>query len=150
MRPGEQDGVSYYFWTVDQFQRARDEGRMLEWEIVHGRDYYGTPRDEVDSYREKGTGVVLVIDAKGAATIRKIYTNDHFSVFINAPFDELEARLRTRAAETEDRIQQRLKTAREEIARIGEFDCVILNRDLERTVEELSQMLKAKFNRTKL
>ncbi len=146
LRPGEQDGVSYYFWTVDQFLRAKDDGRMLEWEIVHGKDYYGIPRDEVDCYREQGTGVILVIDVKGAATIRRLYPNDHVSIFIDAPFEELEMRLRMRAAETEEKIQQRLKTAREEIARAQEFDFKIINRDLDLAVVELEKILEAKFN----
>jgi guanylate kinase len=145
MRPGEQDGISYYFWTVDQFQRALDDGRMLEWEIVHGKDYYGTPRDEVDLYREKGTGVILVIDVKGAATIRRLYPHGHVSIFIDAPIEELESRLRMRAAETEDKIQQRLKSAREEIARAGEFDCKIINRDLDQAVVQLEKFLEDKF-----
>jgi guanylate kinase len=145
VRPGEMDGVSYHFWTVDQFLRARDSGRMLEWEIVHGKDYYGTPREEVDSYRQKGIGVILVIDVKGAATIRTLYPNDNLSVFIDAPFVELENRLRMRAAEPEERIQERLKTAREEIARAGEFDCTIINRDLGLAVVELEQLLETKF-----
>ena len=145
VRLGEKDGVSYQFWTVEQFQRARDDGRMLEWEIVHGKDYYGTPRDEVDCYRMKGTGVILVIDVKGAATIRNLYPNDNLSVFIDAPFVELEARLRMRAAEPEERIQERLKSARQEIARSGEFDCTIINRDLDRAVIDLEQLLETRF-----
>jgi guanylate kinase len=149
LRPGEKDGVSYHFWTVEEFLRARDEGRMLEWEIVHGKDYYGIPRDELDSYREKGIGVILVIDVKGAKTIRNLYPKDHLSVFIDAPFVELEARLRARAAEPEEKIQARLKTAREEIARAGEFDCTIINRDLDRAVIELEQLLETKFNAPK-
>jgi guanylate kinase len=145
VRPGETDGISYHFWTVEQFLKARDTGRMLEWEIVHGKDYYGTPREEVDSYRQKGTGVILVIDVKGAASIRILYPNDNLSVFIDAPFVELENRLRMRAAEPEERIQERLKSAREEIVRAAEFDCTIINRDLDRAVIELEQILETKF-----
>ncbi len=148
-RPGEKDGISYHFWTVEQFKKEIAEGRMLEWEIVHGKDYYGIPRDEVDCYRTQGTGVILVIDVKGASTIRQLYPNDHVSVFISAPFQELEVRLRSRAAESEEKIQERLKSAREEIARAGEFDCTIINRDLERAVNELEQLLEAKFKRPK-
>jgi guanylate kinase len=148
-RSGEEDGHSYHFWSVDRFQRARDEGRMLEWEIVHGKDYYGTPRDEVDQYRANGIGVILVIDVKGAATIRHLYPNDHVSIFIDAPFEELETRLRARAAESEERIQQRLKTAREEIAQAGEFDCTIINRCLDQTVADLKRLLDSRFTRSK-
>lgn len=145
-RPGEVDEFSYHFWTVDQFRRAIDDGKMLEWEVVHGKDYYGTPRDEVDGYLAKGVGVILVIDVKGAATIRKLYPKDHLSVFIDAPFEELEARLRSRAAESEERIQQRLKSAREEIARAGEFDYTIVNRELDRAVVELEQLVETRFS----
>lgn len=145
-RPGEVDGVSYHFWTVDQFRQAtEDAGRMIEWEIVHGKDYYGTPRDEVDRYRANGIGVILVIDVKGAASIRALYPNDHLSVFIDAPFAELEMRLRARGADSEEKIQQRLKSARLEIDRKGEFDRIIVNHDLDRAVAELEQLLQSRF-----
>lgn len=145
-RSGEVDGVSYHFWTVDQFRQAtEDAGRMIEWEIVHGKDYYGTPRDEVDRYRANGIGVILVIDVKGAASIRALYPNDHLSVFIDAPFAELEMRLRARGADSEEKIQQRLKSARLEIDRKGEFDRIIVNHDLDRAVAELEQLLQSRF-----
>ena len=146
-RPGEEDGRSYHFWTVEQFRQAKDEGRMLETEIVHGRDYYGTPRDEVDRYRSKGTGVILVIDVKGAASIRNLYPSDHLSVFIDAPFEELESRLRARGAESEDRIQQRLDTARREKERSREFDRTIVNSDLDRAVADLERLVQSQFMR---
>jgi guanylate kinase len=146
-RPGEEDGISYHFWTEDRFRQAVADGKMLEWQTVHGNDYYGTPRDEVDRHRAEGTGVILVIDVKGAATIREIYPSDHLSVFIDAPIAELEARLRTRGAESEDKIQRRLKTAREEIARACEFDRTIVNHDLDRAVAELEILINAEFQK---
>ena len=144
-RLGEDEGKSYHFWTVEEFLKARDEGRMLEWEIVHGKDYYGTPRDEVDPYRAGGNGVILVIDVKGAASIRELYPNDHVSVFINAPLEELEMRLRMRGAESEEKIQRRLHTAQQEILRANEFDHQIVNCDLLQTVDELDRLLHAQF-----
>jgi guanylate kinase len=145
-RPGEEDNKSYHFWTVDQFCRARDEGRMIESEIVHGKDWYGIPRDEVDRFLANRIGVILVIDVKGAASIRVLYPNDHLSVFIDAPFEELEMRLRARGSDSEEKIQRRLKESRQEIARKGEFDCVIVNRDLDRAVAELEQLLQSRFH----
>jgi guanylate kinase len=141
-RPGEEDGKSYHFWTVEQFRRATDEGRMLEWEIVHGKDYYGTPRDEVDGFRNRGIGVILVIDVKGAASFRTLYPNDHMSVFIDAPPEELELRLRARGAETEEKIRQRMKSAQLEIARRSEFDHIIVNCELDRAVVELEELIR--------
>src|SRR5207253_2468722 len=96
-RPGEIDGTHYHFWTRDKFLKAIDERRMLEHAVVHGRDYYGTPRSEVDEHRAAGKGVILVIDVQGAEQVRKMYPGDHLSVFIDAPsVAELEARLRSR------------------------------------------------------
>jgi guanylate kinase len=145
MRPGEEDGRSYHFWTVDQFRQARDEGQMIEWEIVHGKDYYGIPRDEVDRFLANGIGVILVIDVKGAASIRALYPNDHLSVFIDAPTDELKMRLQARGAETEEKIQQRLKSAQQEIARRDEFNYIIVNCELDRAVAELEGLLQRRF-----
>ena len=89
-------GLSYHFWTQDEFQEAIDTGKMLEWEPVFGMDCYGTPRSEVDPYRDAGLGVILVIDVQGAARVRRMCP-DCLSVFIRPPsFEELEARLRGR------------------------------------------------------
>src|SRR5262245_35009731 len=68
-RPGELDGRDYYFWTREQFERSIAAGDMLEHAVVHGTDYYGTPRSEVDPWRAKGVGVILVIDVQGAAAV---------------------------------------------------------------------------------
>ncbi|MCE9566963.1 MAG: guanylate kinase [Planctomycetes bacterium] len=145
-RDGEIPGVSYHFWTREQFEAAREHAQMLEWATVHGRDYYGTPRSEVDEYRRAGTGVVLVIDVQGAAQIRKSCP-DCLTVFVVAPsFEVLEARLRGRGTESEDRIQRRLETARQELARASEFDHVIVNEDLDRAVAELEQLVRDRFN----
>jgi guanylate kinase len=146
-RLGEEDGKSYHFWNPEQFRLAVENVEMVEWEIVHGKDYYGIPREEVDRYRAKGIGVILVIDVKGAASIRALYPNDHVSVFINAPFAELEARLRARGAESEERIQQRLNTAREEIGRADEFNHTVINRELDRAVAELEQIIEMQFTK---
>jgi len=145
-RDGEEAGVSYHFWTREQFEAARDRGQMLEWAIVHGRDYYGTPRSEVDEYRRAGTGVVLVIDVQGAAQIRKSCP-DCLTVFVVAPsFEVLEARLRGRGTESDERIQRRLETAHQELARADEFDHVIVNEDLDRAVAELERLVRNRFN----
>lgn len=145
-RAGEIDGTSYHFWTEDEFRRAIDDGRMLEWAVVFGKDFYGTPRSEVDAFRAAGTGVVLVIDVQGAEQVRKQYAGDHLSVFITPPdFAELEGRLRNRRSEPEDKIQRRLETARGELARAGEFDRRVVNGDLDATVAELETLIRSQF-----
>lgn len=149
-RGGEVDGTHYHFWTPDKFLKAVGDGRMLEFAQVHGRDYYGTPRSEVDEYRAAGKGVVLVIDVQGAEQVRRHYPGDHLSVFIDAPSaEELETRLRSRQSEPEEKILRRLASAKLELARKGEFDHVVVNCDLESAVGELEHLIGKQFpNRT--
>jgi guanylate kinase len=143
-RNGETD-TDYHFWTVEKFTQECEAGRMLEWAQVFGKDYYGTPKSEVEPL-EQGTGVVLVIDVQGAASVRKIYSNC-LSVFIAPPsMKELEDRLRSRQDMTEDRVQRRLEEAQREMARKDEFRHVIVNRDLPDAVRELEQIIRDRFH----
>lgn len=149
-RGGEVDGTHYHFWTRDKFLKAIADGRMLEHAEVHGRHYYGTPRAEVDPHRAAGKGVLLVIDVQGAEQVRGMYPGDHLSVFVDAPSDaELEARLRSRNSEAEDAIARRLASARREVARAGEFDHRLVNRDLDSAVAELERLIQTAFTQHK-
>jgi guanylate kinase len=144
-RPGEVDGVHYHFWSPDRFREAIRRGEMLEWAEVHGRDFYGTPRDEVDPYRAAGTGVILVIDVQGAGQVRLLYPGDHLSVFVVPPsFDELRARLEGRG-EREESIRRRLETARGELLRADEFDVRLENADLAETARALETVIRDLF-----
>ncbi|VTR91739.1 guanylate kinase : Guanylate kinase OS=Fusobacterium sp. CAG:439 GN=gmk PE=3 SV=1: Guanylate_kin [Gemmata massiliana] len=146
-RPGEVDGTDYHFWSEDEFRRAIDDDRLLEHAVVFGRDFYGTPKSEVDPHRARGTGVILVIDVQGAARIREKLPNDHLSVFIEPPsFPELEARLRGRNDTSEERIKRRLATAQEELARANEFQHRIINSELSEAVRELERVIRERFN----
>lgn len=80
-RKGEKDGEDYYFWSLQRFEEAREAGKFLEYAQVHGLNWYGTPKDEVDGYREKGVGVILDIDVAGAAKVRSVCP-DQVSVFV--------------------------------------------------------------------
>jgi len=144
-RAGEVPEVSYHFWSAERFREEIDAGRMFEDATVFGTDRYGTPKSEVEPYRAKGVGVVLVIDVQGAARVRQL-APDCLSVFIRPPsFAELEARLRGRGDLSEERIRRRLETAREELARSGEFDYEIINDELGRAVEELERLIRTRF-----
>ncbi len=146
-RPGEVDGTDYHFWDEGEFRKAIDDGRMLEWAVVFGRDFYGTPRAEVDEFHARGVGVILVIDVQGAVRIRELLPNDHLSVFIEPPsFDELEARLRGRQDMSEERVLRRLATARDELAQADTFHHRIVNHDLSEAVRELERVIRERFN----
>jgi guanylate kinase len=84
-RPGEKPGEDYHFWPRERFEAAVAGGELLEYAVVHGHDYYGTPRTEVDGPRSAGVGVLLVIDVQGAEQVRRKYPADHVSVFLNVP-----------------------------------------------------------------
>jgi guanylate kinase len=146
-RPGEVPEVHYHFWTRDQFKAAISRGEMLESAEVHGGDFYGTPRSEVDPHRAAGTGVILVIDVQGAGQVRLAYPDDHVSVFVSPPqFDELERRLRGRG-EKEESIRRRLQTAHGELLRADEFDHRLVNADLTATATALEGIIRDEFSR---
>ena len=143
-RPGEIDGVHYYFLTPEEFRRKLDAGDFLEWAQVFG-DYYGTPREAVERMRDQGIGQLLVIDVQGAAQVRKSCP-DLTSIFLTTPsLKVLEERLRARHSEDEPRIQQRLTTARTELSRAGEYNYQVVNDDLETTVRELRSIITPLF-----
>lgn len=144
-RPYEQNGVHYYFWTREQFEKQRQAGAFLEWATVHGQ-WYGTLRSEVNDYRGQGIGVLLDIDVQGAAQVRVQYP-DCVSIFIRASSWEVyEQRLRNRG-EGPESIARRLATARRELERIQEFDRVIINDDLELAVAQVRGLIEQAFHK---
>ena len=147
-RPGEVDGVDYHFWTPDQFQKHLAEGGFLEHAQVHGRHYYGTPRGEVDGYRERGIGVILDIDVQGAALVRPLFP-DHLSVFVRLADGETYARrLRLRGADSEETIARRMETAARELDRVSEYQYVIYNDDLGPAVRQFLELVERHRNHT--
>jgi guanylate kinase len=147
-RPGEQAGIDYHFWPRERFEGAMAGGELLEFAVVHGHDYYGTPRTEVDGPRLAGHGVLLVIDVQGAAAVRRLYPDDHTSVFLDVPdVAELERRLRARNTESEERIARRLATAAQEMARAGEFDVRVVNDTVPNATRQLLQVIDTEFTR---
>lgn len=145
-RPGEVHGQDYYFLTADEFEQKHRDGAFLEEAEVHGHRY-GTLQSEVEPYRERGIGVVLVIDVQGAAKVRAL-APDHVSIFLKTPSrDELERRLRQRGNDPEPVIQARLANARQELAQAGEYSHQVVNDDLDRTVRELRSIIESQFRR---
>jgi guanylate kinase len=143
-RPGERDGVDYYFWPRERFLEQVQAGAFLEWAEVYG-NYYGTLKSEVDGWRDRGTGVFLVIDVQGAATVRRLVA-DAVTVFLKAPSPGVyEARIRKRPHESEAVIARRLQAALAEEARASEYQHVIVNEDLDTAVRELTAVVERAF-----
>lgn len=142
-RPGEVDGVHYWFVTDDEFDRMVAEDELLEWAVVHRAARYGTPRRPVEEALVEGRPAMLEIDLQGARQVRQTMPGALF-VFLAPPsFEELERRLVGRGTETEEERTRRLDTAREELAAESEFDVTIVNREVTAAVDELVALLKS-------
>lgn len=141
-RPNEVDGVNYIFLTPSQFQHHRDHGDFLECAEVFGRgDWYGTLREPVVTALSLGKHVVLEIDVEGAEMIMKQFP-EALSIFIHpGNLEELERRLRGRNTENETAIERRLAVARTELACADRYRHVVVNEDVEQTVQQICQWI---------
>ena len=141
-RAGERDGVDYNFVSRGLFEDMARRGDLLEWADVFG-NLYGTGRLATETLLAGGRDVLLVIDVQGARQVREA-ARDCVSVFLLPPsFQDLEARLRGRSQDGEAAIERRLRTARDEIAAVIEYDYVTVNDDLERCVSDLAAIVRA-------
>jgi guanylate kinase len=141
-RPGEVDGVSYFFMTPAQFEAHVEAGDFLEHAEVHG-NCYGTLRDKVCEKIDDGRVVVLEIDPQGARQV-KDQVPEAVLVFIVAPSkEELVRRIRARGAESDADIEVRMATADRELALVGTYDRVVQNDDLRRATEELARYIES-------
>lgn len=148
-RPGEVDGVAYHFTNKEDFLRMVDYGKLLEWAEVHGQ-LYGTSRSEVDRARAEGADLVLDIDVQGAAQVSS-QIEGAVTIFILPPsYPVLETRLRGRGAAGEEDLQRRLRTAVREASRMGEYDYIVVNDDIETCVLEIEAIVKAARCRTSI
>lgn len=140
-RPGEVDGDAYHFVTVDQFKRLMDEGQFLEWAVVHGTNYYGTPRGPVLDALAQGHQVILEIDLQGARQVKRNLPEARL-VFLTPPsWDELVHRLQGRGTEDADTQNRRLATAKIELEAIAEADHVVENLVIDDTVQSLVSLM---------
>ncbi len=127
-RPGEVDGVNYHYISREEFENRIGTGDMIEYTSYCG-NYYGTPRKEVEEVLNAGKNIILEIEVNGAVNVKREYPDAVLILLLPPTFAEQEARLRGRGTETEDKILARLETSKEEIARFGEYQYVVYNRD---------------------
>ena len=144
MRPGEQDGVHYYFVSREKFQEMIDRGDMLEHALVYNNYMYGTPKAPVEKALAEGRDVLFDIDWQGNRSLAQKQPADVVSVFLLPPsWDELAHRLHNRKQDSEEEITRRLSKARDEIAHYGEFQYVLINNDLEQTIAAVQDIIRA-------
>jgi guanylate kinase len=141
-RPGETDGIDYNFITRARFQEMVEADAFLEWANVFG-NLYGTCRADAERDLAAGRDVVLVIDVQGARQVR-LRGPDTVNIFVLPPsFEVLEQRLRKRSKDSEESMQRRLQTAREEVAAVLEYDYVVVNDELDLAVSRLQAIVFA-------
>ncbi len=146
-RPGERHGVEYYFVPVGQFEEMIEAGEFLEHARVHG-NYYGTGVRFVQERLEAGVDVLLDIDVQGARQVTAV-RGDLLSIFILPPSAQvLEQRLRERAQDTPEVIERRLAVARREASHFRDYQYLIINEELEKSVAELQSIVLAARCRT--
>jgi guanylate kinase len=146
-RPSEVEGVHYRFIDGTRFTRMRDGGDLLEWAEVHG-NLYATPRAPVEEALATGRDVLFDIDWQGAAQLVAAKPDDVVSVFILPPtMAELQARLERRAEDKAEVIARRLRNARDEMGHWTEYDYLLVNSDLNRSVEIVRSILVAERQR---
>ena len=142
-RKGEKEGKDYHFVDQDEFARMRDRGAFLEWAEVFD-NYYGTPRAPVERALKEGRDVLFDVDWQGAKSLRRAAPDDVVSVFILPPSAaDLEQRLNVRAEDPPDVLRTRMRGASNEIRHWQEYDYVIVNHDLERSVAAVRAILVA-------
>lgn len=142
-RPGEVEGVHYYFKDKAECDRMVEEGEFLEHARVFD-NYYGTPRQPVENALAAGRDVLFDIDWQGTQQLAQNAREDLVSVFILPPsLEELEVRLRGRAQDPEEVVRNRMAKASDEMSHWPEYDYVIVNVDVEESIAQVQAILKA-------
>ena len=141
-RPGEVDGVDYWFVTDERFQQLIDDGALLEWADIHGGLHRsGTPAEPILAATAAGKPVLIEVDLAGARAVKQSMP-EVITVFLAPPsWEELESRLSGRGTESPEAMARRLATARAELAAQDDFDEVVVNRQLESACAELVSLL---------
>ncbi len=140
MRPGEVEGEKYHFISKDEFLSLIKNDMLLEYNEFCG-NYYGSPKAPVIDCIESGRDIILEVDVNGAAKVRKVMP-DAVSIFIMPPsYSELYRRLSGRGTESQEKINERMKTALQEIKRADEYDYIVINDSLSEAVDDLTAII---------
>ncbi len=148
-RPGEVNGVNYWFMSEAEFVRKEQEGKFLETAVVHGMAHYGTPLQPVLDHLAANTPTILEIDLQGARRVKQKASQmglDVVYVFIAPPsYEELVRRLIGRGTENEEQRAKRLETAKVELAAEPEFDVVIVNNTVDQAADDLWKVIAQEY-----
>jgi guanylate kinase len=141
-RPGEVEGVNYYFVDDEEFDRLIREGELLEWATVHNAYRYGTPRGPIDAALAEGRSVLLEIDIQGARQVRAVMPQARLVFLLPPTWEELVRRLVGRGTESAEEQQRRLETAKVELAAQDEFDHAVVNGTVPQAAAEVVDLMQ--------
>jgi len=143
-RPGEEDGVHYHFLSPEDFEAKVQAGEFLEY-VDYVGNRYGTLRSEIDRLRAEGKAPLLELETEGAQRVKR-REDQAVTIFVTAPVEELERRLRQRATESSGAIGERIETAKHQLELQGQFDFVVENDDRERAADALAAIITQETN----
>ncbi len=142
MRPGEMDGVDYFYKTTEEFENLIEQNQLLEY-ANYVNNYYGTPRTYVEETLEKGQDVFLEIEVQGALQVKQNFPEGVFIFLFPPSLEELKNRIVNRGTETEELVLNRLKEARKEIEMMDAYDYVVVNDQVEHAVDKVKAIIKS-------
>ena len=141
-RGEEKDGKEYYFLSTEEFNKKIKNDELIEWEEVYPGTYYGTLKDEVERITAKGNNVIFDLDVIGGLNMKKLYGSNALAIFIQPPsLEVLKIRLTNRGTDSPENIEERLAKVEEELSYADKFDTVIVNDDLNKTIELTEEVL---------
>lgn len=141
-RPGEIEGVSYFFKSHDEFEKMIEEDEFLEYAKVHD-NYYGTPKDFVEEKINEGKIVVLEIDVQGALNVKKNIDNGVYIFLAPPSLSELKNRIVNRGTETDSDIKLRMTNAKKELSYIKDYDYLVVNDHLNSAINLVNEIINA-------
>jgi guanylate kinase len=145
-RKNEADGVNYHFVDRATFEKMIAEKAFVEWAKVY-EDLYGTSFSSLQSQTEQGLDVVMDLDSQGAKNIKRSFQDSVLIYILPPSLQELEKRLRGRASDEEAEIKARLEKARKEIENCADYDHIIFNENLDKTLEEVASIILSERSR---
>ena len=145
-RVGEVEGKSYFFKTKEEFEAMVDRGEFLEHAMIYD-NYYGTPKKAIFDELDMGRDVILEIEMQGAMQIKEVYPQAVFIFVLPPSLQELRNRIVGRGTETEEQIEKRFNSAYDEIKLLGDYDYFIFNNIVEKSSEEILNILEGEKNK---
>ncbi|MBL7877941.1 MAG: guanylate kinase [Cyclobacteriaceae bacterium] len=137
----EQDGKDYHFLSPEEFKTKIDNDEFIEWEEVYAGNFYGTLKSEIERIWSEGKNVIFDVDVKGGINLKKYFGEKALAVFVKVPTIEvLKQRLMERGTESEESLSRRLFKAKFEMSFQDKFDVVLVNEDLDKSLQEAKNL----------